>query len=121
MTALQSIGGSNNITIDPLMSSEQDVEEWFNTYDRLTACNDWDDAKKGKRLPSFLGGQIVTYWEQISKDNQYNYALVKEFVIERTRSEDAVHNYVRQFYNLAQANESVEQFNFKLVKLAKKA
>jgi hypothetical protein len=120
-TALQSIGGSNSISIDPLRSSEQDIEEWFNTYDRLTACNDWDDTKKGKRLPSFFREQIVTYWEQMPENCQHDYALIKKFIIGRTRPENAIDKYVRQFYNLTQGNESVEQFNSKLVKLAKKA
>lgn len=46
---LKNIGANNqSITMDTLRSNKQNVEEWFDTYERMTNCEDWDDERKGK-------------------------------------------------------------------------
>lgn len=67
MASLIKATTSANLAINALKNDNQDVQDWFRTYDRVTAAIDWDYEMKAKRLPNYLRGQVLDYWEDLQE------------------------------------------------------
>ena len=94
MTAMiKSINIGGTITIDALKSSKQDVQEWFETYERLTESQNWSEEKKGRRLPGYLRDHAVRYWEGMDKEDQFVYKKVKKFLLKKYKYHIPLHTH----------------------------
>ena len=63
--------------------SEGDLTEWFKRFDICSAANDWDDAMQAKKMPTFLEGEALAVWLDLSEDDQENYSEAKKKIIAR--------------------------------------
>ena len=118
---LLQINNHQEISINALKNKSQDVEEWFKTYERLAAANDWSVEKKGRKLSSFLREQALECWEDIPKKYRFDYEVVKGVLIRKLTPEFNTTDDKERFFALKQANgEPIEEYSARAKKLASK-
>ncbi|RNA18650.1 hypothetical protein BpHYR1_040034 [Brachionus plicatilis] len=99
-------GGSDNVekktnfnttfinNIEPLTGNEDDVDEWFNQYDRIAFANSWSREEKGRKLPVWLKDKALNTWYDMPHEktiDDYSATLKKAFnkAFKSSASEDA--------------------------------
>ena len=61
------------------------VTEWFQHYEIYFHTNSWDNEKKALKLPTLLEGEALAVWLELSKDEQKDYALTKQNIVDAIR------------------------------------
>lgn len=107
--------------IDVLTGQEDDIEEWFNKFDRVAIANGWSDFEKGRKVPVWFKEKPLNIWSELSEDAKYDYAAVKENIISKLdRANDIT--YLQDFFNRVQkTGESVDDYAIALKKAFNKA
>ncbi|RNA40119.1 hypothetical protein BpHYR1_052502, partial [Brachionus plicatilis] len=68
--------GSNYLSsVEPLTGNEDDVEEWFNQYDRIAYANEWSREEKGRKLPVWLKEKALNIWYDLEQIYKHNYEI----------------------------------------------
>ena len=60
----------------------QDVQRWFDNYDRAADFVSWDDAKRGAALPLVLTGEAAAHFHGLSTAVQESYADARAALIQ---------------------------------------
>ena len=108
--------------MEPLKGGHQEVEEWFNNFDRVALASGWDEKVKGEMLPMKLKDQALRKWELMEKDQRLNYEKVKNYLIKKLDSVENLSEKMTRFNERVQrVDESVEDFSRELQKLVVKA
>jgi hypothetical protein len=117
-TQTQTLRIGSRITIDKLSGKEEDLDEWFELFERLAAADGWTDSICGQRLPSYLEDTALMVWKNMTKDHT-NYSKIKEIIVKELQVE---RNYLMEFCVRKQKEtESVVDFAQHLQWLAKKS
>ena len=64
-------------SIENLTDSEEDVENWFMNYERLTDANGWSKAEKGKKVSIWLREKALNIWNEMDSISKKDYDKVK--------------------------------------------
>lgn len=111
----QSLRIGSKITIDKLTGSEEDIEDWFDTFERLANADAWTDAICGQRLPSYLDETALLVWKNMG-NNKTNYKAIKEAILKEFKVE---RNFLNEFCTRKQKDsETVIDYAQKLQWLA---
>jgi len=114
----QTLRIGSKITIDKLSGKEEDLEEWFELFERLAGADGWTDAICGQRLASYLEETALMVWKNMESD-QTNYSKIKENILKELQVE---RNYLMEFCVRKQKDsESVVDFAQHLQWLARKS
>ena len=65
----------------PKPLQDGDAKSWFKRFEICAAVNDWNDAKKLKRLPTLLKGRPWAIFDSLSEDSTDSYANLKEALL----------------------------------------
>jgi hypothetical protein len=116
-TQTQTLRIGSRITIDKLSGKEEDLDEWFELFERLAAADGWTDSICGQRLPSYLEDTALMVWKNMTRDHT-NYSKIKDIILKELQVE---RNYLMEFCVRKQKEaESVVDFAQHLQWLAKK-
>ncbi|CAF0934853.1 unnamed protein product [Brachionus calyciflorus] len=63
------------------IGEEDDVEEWFNKFDRVATANGWSDFEKGRKVPVWFKEKPLNILSEMHEDAKYSYSAVKENII----------------------------------------
>lgn len=121
---IQALAKSNSgsVPIDALKNDKQDVEDWFDYFDRAAKGNGWDKCIKGAKLPLYLKGEAEYIWKQMKKVDQYNYFEVRKNLLEKLQSDDKRLEAASKFFSITQReDQAVIDFARRLKKLAKQS
>jgi len=106
-----------NITIENLTGDGEDVEDWFENYERITNANYWTDDIRARKLPSFLAGSALLSWDHIPCDKT-TYKDVRTELLRQLQREEST---AEAFYGRRQKpSESVTEYSLRLEKLARR-
>ena len=67
----------------PKSFAEGDAAEWFKRFNMGCRANEWEDSLKARKLPTFLKGEALVIWSELSKDEQSDYSKVKKRIVEK--------------------------------------
>lgn len=96
------------ISIEPLKSGNQDVHEWFDTYERNTG--DWTYEQTGKKLPAYLREQAVQYWRDLDENDRFDYGKIKRHLLEHLPSLNKSEVEIQFFQRMQKAGESCAEY-----------
>ena len=65
----------------PKSFSGGDVREWFQKFEICSDANDWDGAKKAKKVPTLLEGEALAAWMELTEDEKKDFGVVKSKLI----------------------------------------
>ena len=117
-TQVQNMRISSHIIIDKLTGGEDDIEDWFSTYERLTSAEGWTANILGTRISSYLSDVALLVWKNMSV-NKANYDSVKKAIMDQLGQE---RNFLTEFCTRSQTDtESVVEFSQKILYLASKS
>lgn len=117
-TQVQNMRISSHIIIDKLTGGEDDIDDWFSTYERLASAEGWTANILGTRISSYLSDVALLVWKNMLT-NKANYDAVKKTIIDQLGQE---RNYLTEFCTRNQADtETVVEFSQKILYLASKS
>ena len=117
-TQVQNLRISSHIVIDKLTGQEEDIEDWFSNYERLTSAEAWTSNILGTRISSYLTDVALLVWKNMPT-NKSNYDAVKKTIMDQLGQEK---NYLTEFCTRTQLDtESVVEFSQKVKYLATKS
>ena len=61
------------------------LQSVFQRYDICSRTNSWDNKKKALKLPTLLEGEALAVWLELSKEEQKDYALMKQKIVDGIR------------------------------------
>ena len=102
----------------------EEAKSWFRQFEVCTAANEWDGAKKLKRVPTLLKGRAWAVYEALTDEEMDTYNHLKVAILgqlspdteeERLRAQDKMAH--RQF---REGSESVDELARDLEKLLEK-
>ena len=106
---------TRRLRLDSLKNSNQDVQEWFNKFERQTAK--WPYEEKGYEVAAWFEETALKYWEMMQDQNKYDYNKIKELLLKKFRAVDCVFEAKTKFYSMKQElNENVEDFVYRIHK-----
>jgi hypothetical protein len=118
----QSLGKVNlnvTINIDHLEGIEEDLEEWFENFERIAASNGWNKDIMGMKVPCYLKDSALLIWQNVDPKSKNDYDLIKRTILNRLKNEDSLE---QAFYNRKQKeNETSIEYGLRLEKLSKRA
>jgi hypothetical protein len=95
-TIKSAIVEQRNIHIDKLKSSDQNVVECFQTFDRLTIR--WSPKIKGEEVTRWIEGSALYYSEIMDESYKYDYDHIREHLIEKMGPTDRWFCLETEFY-----------------------
>ena len=117
-SVLQSIAMNS---IENLVDSEDDVENWFSNYERLTNANGWSKEEKGMKVSIWFREKALHIWNEMNSADKQNYDKVKERIISKICQDNEISS-LRDFFNRVQTpSESVNDYAISVKKAFGKA
>ena len=108
-----------NINIDCLDGSEEDLDDWFDNFERIGNSNGWTNEIKAYKLPCYLKDTALLIWQSIGPVNRKDYNAIKSDIIKKLTPTESLEF---AFYSRKQKpTESTIEYSLKLEKLARKA
>jgi hypothetical protein len=74
---------TRRLRLDSLKNSNQDVQEWFNKFERQTAK--WPYEEKDYEVAAWVEETALKYWEMMQDQNKYDYNKIKELLLKKFR------------------------------------
>ena len=109
---------SSKINIDKLSGSEEEIEDWFDDFERL--AENWSDVLMGSRLPSYLSESALLVYKNMKLDKTC-YKTIKDAIIANLVIKEE-NEYLNKFLQRKQKeSESVTSFKLNLERLADKS
>ena len=68
---------SNKHISVPKPLAEGDPTNWFLKYEICCVANKWGDELKAKKFPTFLEGEALAIWLELSTEQQASYDAAK--------------------------------------------
>lgn len=104
-----SINRIKPIRIKTLTRASQNIEKWFEDYERYTC--DWTNKERAMKLSSYLDNAPLKVWEMTSETIKSNYKEIKERLISTLNSKKFRRELRLQIFTAKQeTNESISQF-----------
>jgi len=108
-----------NINIECLDGTEEDLEDWFDNFERIGNANGWTNEIKAYKLPCYLKDTALLIWQNYGPVNKKDYNAIKSEIISKLTPTESL-EYT--FYSRKQKQtESTIEFSLRLQKLARKA
>ena len=107
--------------LDWLRSKSQDVEAWFQAFERVAIASGWSEKIKGEMLPVKLVDEALTHWETLDLVFKYDYQACRKFLIKKLDKANATERISSFYARCQRVDENVEDFSRDLMKLAVKA
>ena len=108
-----------NVTISDLDGTEEDLEDWFDNFDRIANSNGWTNEVKAFKLPCYLKDTTLLIWQNCTATDKKDYMALKKNILSKLMP---VESCEFLFYSRKQKTaKSTIEFSLKLEKLAKKA
>jgi hypothetical protein len=105
--------GSTNYhcnTIDYYYGTEDDLDAWFRTFDRVARASNWNNIIKAQKFPIWLKGKALAVFEQQPRYVQDDYDTCRQIMIRELQTK-TVSEEVAEFYQRKQQeNESVDEY-----------
>eukprot|EP00794_Sanderia_malayensis_P007624 gene7624-8464_t len=79
-------GASRSILVHPdrfYGYPNDDVIDWFASFERIARANEWDTAKCGRMVSAYLRGPAGDHFEKVPEEEKADYEAVKKSLIER--------------------------------------
>ncbi len=106
------------VNIENLTGNEEDIDDWFEAFERNCNANGWNDDIKSIKLPLFLHDTALLVWQSLTIDKRKDYTEAKEAIMKKLSNVD---NLEHQFYTRRQkTTESSLEFALKLTKMARR-
>ena len=61
----------------PKPFKEGDAREWFQRFEICCRANEWNDAKKARKLPTLLEGEPLSIWLEATEEEQAEFRTMK--------------------------------------------
>ena len=107
------------VIIENLTGEEEDLLDWFESYERTAAGCGWTDEMKGIKLPNYLKETALLVWSNLKLADQRCYSEIKKEIIKQLTVEA---NLDEDFHSRHQKeSEGVVAFAYNLIKLAHRA
>ena len=107
------------INIESMDGNEEDLEDWFESFERISGSNGWTNDIRSIKLPCYLKETALLLWQSMSNMDKNDYTKCKEIILERFKKDES---YEQLFFERKQKEfESVTEYSLKLEKLAKQA
>jgi hypothetical protein len=117
--SISSLNISTSVNIDNLTGNEEDLEEWFANFERISTSAGWTADIKGIKLPTYLRESALLVWESLKAVDKADYEAIKKEIVKMLKSTESLED---SFYRRKQkSSESVVDFALKLTKLGRKA
>jgi len=108
-----------SLNIDKLDGTEEDLEDWFDAFERISSSNAWTNDIKALKLPCYLKETALLIWQSLSAHDKIDYDECKAVILKRLGTDES---FEQIFFERRQKDsESVTVFSLKLSKLARKA
>jgi hypothetical protein len=106
------------INIDNLTGNDDDVEEWFETFERIGSASGWNYEIQSIKLPNYLKETALLIWNSLSKADKVDYSKTKAAIINECTIPDMLEE---TFHSKRQKpTEGVIEYYFLLNKLARR-
>jgi hypothetical protein len=109
---------TSKILIEALSGTEENPEEWFESFEIKADAVDWTDVVKGVRLPAYLAELALVVWKTQTVTDRVDYKVSKKNILKELLDENT---FEQRFYSKKQKEcETVLEFYYKLVNDASK-
>ena len=80
-----------NVTISDLDGTEEDLEDWFDNFDRKANSNGWTNEVKAFKLPCYLKDTTLLIWQNSKEKhfNKINASRILRFFILQPKTKDS--------------------------------
>jgi hypothetical protein len=104
------------IVIDNLTGEEEDLLDWFDSFDRTAQSCGWSEGIKGAKIANYLKATALQVWENMLTADKTSYEKIKKEIIKQLANED---NFDEEFHNKTQKeSEGIISYSYTLIKLA---
>ena len=104
---------TSKILIEALSGTEENPEEWFESFEIKADAVDWTDVVKGIRLPAYLAELALVVWKTQTVTDRIDYKVSKKNILKELLDENT---FEQRFYSKKQKEcETVLEFYYKLV------
>jgi cellular nucleic acid-binding protein len=104
-----SLKGNQTLQIDTLKNESQNVNHWFDRFERMTAT--WSDTDKAIKIPLYLESTALHVWKRMKSTEKSKFSLIKDELIEALRPRNKATRAKTEFYSARQEHgESVDEF-----------
>jgi len=104
------------IVIDNLTGEEEDLLDWFDSFDRTAQSCGWSEGIKGAKIANYLKATALQVWENMLTADKTSYEKIKKEIIKQLANED---NLDEEFHNKTQKeSEGIISYSYTLIKLA---
>ena len=118
-TCFQKMNLNLNVTIESLDGTEDEIEDWFDNFDRIGNSNGWSNEIKAFKIPCYLKETALLIWQNCSPTDKKDYNAIKQQILSKLAPTDSRELI---FYSRVQKeSETVIEFCLRLEKLARKA
>lgn len=109
---------TSKILIEVLSGTEENPEEWFESFEIKANAVDWTDVVKGIRLPAYLAELALVVWKTQTVTDRVDYKVSKKNILKELLDENT---FEQRFYSKKQKEcETVLEFYYKLINDASK-
>jgi len=104
------------IVIDNLTGEEEDLLDWFDSFDRTAQSCGWNEGIKGAKIANYLKETALQVWENMLTADKTSYEKIKKEIIKQLANEDALDE---EFHSKTQKeSEGIISYSYTLIKLA---
>ena len=102
----------------PSRFEDGNIVEWLDTFEVCAVANQWDDAARLRRLPTFLGGRAFAVFRRLGDGRRDTIAHLRQAVIETFLPAEERGARYQEFDTCSMnASESVDKFVYRLEQL----
>ena len=108
-----------HLNIETLDGSEEEIEDWFENFERIGSSHGWTNEIKALKLPCHLKETALLIWQNCNPKDKKDYNANKKQILLKllpVESKELLFNSRKQ-----KDAETVIEFSLKLEKLARKA
>ena len=107
------------VNVDNLTGNEEDINEWIESFERISNASGWTKEIRSIKLPTYLKETALMVWQSLSSTDKNDYDKIKSSILK----ELTVPELEEETFHSKQQKESetVIEYYFTLAKLATKA
>jgi len=104
------------VVIENLTGEEDDLLDWFDSFDRTAQSCGWTEGIKGAKIANYLKETALQVWENMQTTDKTSYDKIKKEIIKQLANEDSLDE---EFHSKAQKeSEGIISYSYTLIKLA---
>jgi hypothetical protein len=90
---------TSKILIEVLSGTEENPEEWFESFEIKANAVDWTDVVKGIRLPAYLAEVALVVWKTQTVTDRVDYKVSKKNILKELLDKNT---FEQRFYSKKQ-------------------